>query len=152
MYYTAQQICAQVAHLIMQLKYKANTHTHKEQTKWFASQKATHNVICIYIHAGRHFSLRALLENTEGNNAANAAWQQLPLSTLLLLIFFCLFFFAAFLSLGCASAHLCGICIISSMSYVSALCCASPAVDVVVGIPWESEIFVITAATHYRVA
>lgn len=38
------------------------------------------------------------------------------------------------------------------MSYVSALCCASPAVDVVVGIPWESEIFVITAATHYQVA
>lgn len=27
MCYTAQQICAQVAHLIMQLKYKANTHS-----------------------------------------------------------------------------------------------------------------------------
>lgn len=75
MCYTAQQICAQVAHLIMLLKYKANTHstqthTHtfpvKGQTKWLASQKAVHNVICIYILP---------LQNTEGNNAANAAWQ-----------------------------------------------------------------------------
>lgn len=130
MCYTAQQICAQVAHLIMQLKYKANTHstqthTHtfpvKGQTKWLASQKAVHNVICIYILARAPY-----LQNTEGNNAANAAWQHttpflhpfLPPRYLHSLLFA--------VSLWVVPLHFCGICIISSMSYVSALCAAPP--------------------------
>lgn len=109
MYYTAQQICAQVAHLIMQLKYKtthtAHTHTaqtQKGQTKWLASQKAAHNVICIYILG------IAPLENTEGNNAANAAWQHttpflpIPLSTPYLYLYISLSLFGLCL---CISAE-----------------------------------------------
>lgn len=107
----------------IQGKHTQHTHKHrhtqreKGQTKWLASQKAVHNVICIYILA------RApCLQNTEGNNAANAAWQHttpflhpfLPPRYLHSLLFA--------VSLWVVPLHFCGICIISSMSYVSALC------------------------------
>lgn len=150
MCYTAQQICAQVAHLIMQLKYKANTHcthTHtqreKGQTKWLASQKAVHNVICIYILARAPCKIRKeIMQQMPPGNT------QLPFYTPFYPLAISILSFLLSLSLGCASAFLRNMHNFKHVIRERALRCASSVGSApLVGVP---EIFVITAITKSR--
>lgn len=116
MCYTAQQICAQVAHLIMQLKYKANTHTQSERTNKMVGKPEGSAQCNMHIYPGPACKIRKEIMQQMPPGNTQLPFYPSPFPSIISISPFCC------LSLWVVPLHFCGICIISSMSYVSALC------------------------------